>query len=249
MEIDDKDLQRLYREYVMEKIPLTRKNCPPTKDIINFFKAKLSEKRKTEIVDHITNCCYCLQEFDFILQTLRSEKTLSEEIGNLIQSKKETSIEEQRKRIFPFFRKIWNAFPPHLSWKYALYFIGIVVIVLGFVVLSEKYYFKQLRKQEERGKGILSVNLIEPTKGVYARSRLVFKWNEIRDCDYYLLELFDETLLPVWKSSKLFKSQFILPNEIAEKLVSNKTYFWAITVYFPDGKLLESKIEEFSLKD
>jgi len=251
MEIDDKDLQRSYREYVMGKIPSTRKNCPSTKEIINFFKTKLSEKHKTEIVDHITNCSYCLKEFDFILQTLRYEETLCKEVRNYILSKteKDASTKKLRKKTFSFIRKIKNTLYPHFSWRYALLFLGAIIIILSFVVLLDKYYFKQLRTPEDRGKGILSINLIEPTKGVYSRSELIFKWNEIKDSDYYLLELFDEALLPLWKSQKIFKSQFTLPSEILEKLIKNKSYFWMVTVCFRDGKQLESNIEKFSLKD
>ena len=71
MKIKHKDLQQLYKYFVMENIPESRKNCPPSKEIINFFRAKLSEKQKTNIIDHITHCYYCAQEFEFILQTLR----------------------------------------------------------------------------------------------------------------------------------------------------------------------------------
>jgi len=250
MKINNEDLQRLYRAYVEEKIPLSRKNCPTTKDIIVFFKAKSSEKHKTKIVDHITQCSWCIQEFEFILKTLRYKQILSKQIGNLLISEKNISIVKRksdrtlfhsRKRQFPFFLR--------LSWTYALLFFGALIAIFSFIFLLDKFQFQHLRKQEDRGKKIIPINLIEPINRTYAKSQLVFKWNELKELDYYVLELFDETLIPIWKSPKIFKNQFVLPNEVTKELIKNKAYFWMVTASFRDGRLIESGVEKFYLTD
>ena len=71
MNINQNDVSKIYKAYILDKIPKSRKNCPSTNKIIKAFKSKYSEKEKTKIVDHITNCCFCIHEFDFILQYLR----------------------------------------------------------------------------------------------------------------------------------------------------------------------------------
>jgi len=244
MKIKHKDLQKLYKAYMMENIPQSRKNCLLPKEIINFFKSKLSEKQKIKIIDHMTNCYCCAQEFEFILQTLRDEKKLNEEIGKLLQSKENiTAIRKRAKRNISNTGKMKKIFFPILSWKYVLLLIGAIIIISALVT------FQNLGKREYRGTNLTQVHLIEPINGKYSKSSLVFKWNEFKDSEYYILELFDETLFQIWKSNKIFKNHVILPTEIAKMLNENKIYFWMVTAFLTDGIKIESEIEEFTLTD
>ena len=246
MKINNKDLKNLYKAYIIENAPLSRQNCPPTKEIISLFRSKLSEKQKSKIIDHIANCYFCSQEFEFILQTLRQEKKLRDEIRKLLLSKKEALLNKQgskkknndlRKKLIPFF--------PHLSWKSASLFMGVTVIIS---VLFALIFFHNHEKKAYRGQYFTSIKLIEPVKGKYQKSLLVFRWEEIKGAEYYILELFDETLLAIWESKKIFNAHTVLPKKIGNSLAENKFYFWMLTAYFPDGKKLESRIENFILK-
>lgn len=246
MKINNKDLKDLYKAYIMENAPLSRKNCPQTKEIINLFRSKLSEKQKSKTIDHITNCYFCSQEFEFILQTLRQEKKLRDEIRRLLLSKKEAPLNKQgsekkindlRKKLIPFF--------PRLSWKYASLFMGITVIIS---VLFALIIFYTHEKKDFRGQYLTPIKLIEPVKGKYQKSLLEFRWEEIKGVEYYILELFDETLLPIWKSKKIFNSHIVLPKKTGDSLAENKLYFWMLTAYFPDGRKIESRIENFVLR-
>ena len=82
-------------------------------------------------------------------------------------------------------------------------------------------------------------------KRKYQKSLLKFRWVEIKDSDYYIVELYDETLLPIWRSEKIFNNEIDLPKQILDRLVKNKKYFWMLTAYFPDGKKIESRLEYF----
>ena len=244
MKIKHKELQKLYKAYITENTPESRKNCPHPKEIINFFKSKTSEKQKTKIIDHIANCYSCAQEFEFILQIRRDERKLIEEIGKLLQSKENISaIKKRAGKTVSYIREKRISFFPKLSWKYAFLLVGIFIIISAIII------FLKSEKQEYRGENLEQINLIEPIKGKYSKSLLVFKWNAFKDSDYYILELFDETLFPVWKSNKIFKNHAVLPSETGKKLNENKTYFWMVTVFLPDGRKIESKIEEFTLTD
>lgn len=245
MKISTRDLKKLYRAHIAENAPASRKNCPPTKKFINLFKSKLSEKQKTKIIDHISNCYFCSQEFEFILQTLRQEKKLEDEIGSLLHSKKaRTPIKQGLKKQLYYSGKKLISFFPKLSWKYASLYTGITLII---AVLSVLFIFHNHEKKEYRGQYFSPIKLIEPVKGKHSKSLLVFKWKEIREVDYYILELFNETLLPIWKSKKIFDNQTYLPKNIIKDLRENKIYFWMLTAYFPDGRKIESRIEAFTL--
>lgn len=246
MKINNEDLKNLYKAYIMENVPLSRKNCPQTKEIINLFKSKLSERQKSKIIDHITNCYFCSQEFEFILQTLRQEKKLRDEIRRLILSKKETPLDKRgtEKKVNNL-RKKFISFFPQLSWKYASLFMGITIIIS---VVFALIVFHNHEKKDYRGKYFTQIKLIEPVKGKYQKSLLIFRWEEIKGVEYYILELFDETLLPIWKSKKIFNSHTVLPQKIIGSLVENKTYLWMLTAYFPDGMKIESRIENFILR-
>lgn len=242
MKIKHKDLQQLYKYFVMENIPESRKDCPPSKEIINFFRAKLSEKQKTNIIDHITHCYYCAQEFEFILQTLRYEGKLSEEIGNLIRHENDkTTLKTRAKKIPLNSGKKQKIFIPVLSWKYAL------LPFAALLIISALIFFPRSEKEEFRGANLNQVQLVEPIDGKYSKSQLVFRWKKLKDSDYYILELFNETLLPVWKSNRISKNRVILPTELVKKLSINKTYLWMVTAFFPDGRRIESEMEEFTL--
>jgi len=242
MKIKNKDLIKLYKAHIMENIPHSRKSCPPSKKINSFFRSKTSEKQRPRIIDHITKCSSCAQEFEFMLKTRREERKLIEEIGKFLQSKENITFIKKRvgkkinqisKRRKPFF--------PIFAWKYALVLAGVAIIISTFLV------FQNIGKKDYRGPDLRQVRLIEPINGKYSKSLLTFKWNEFKDSEYYILELFNETLFQIWKSNKIIKNQAILPAEVAKSLNTNKTYFWMVTAFLPDGKKIESEIEEFTL--
>jgi hypothetical protein len=224
----------------MGRIPQSRKDCPPAKEIINFFRSKLSEHRKIKLIDHITNCRYCTQEFEFILQTLREQEKLSEEIGKLFRPKNtRTEIEKSVKKDAPRSTKKRWIFFPFLSWKYVLPIFMAAIIILALII------FRKPEKTEFREEHLPQISLIEPVNGKYFKRLSVFNWTEIKNSAYYILEIFDESLYPVWESNKISKNHYTLPGETARKLIKNKTYFWMVTVYFSDGRKVESPLEEF----
>lgn len=244
MKIKHNDIQKLYKAYIMDRIPQSRKNCPPPKEIINFFRSKLNENRKSKLIDHITNCCYCAQEFEFILQTLREQEKLSEEIGRLFRSKNmRMEIKKRvRKGVPQLAKKRWISFP-FLSWKYVL------PIFVAAIIISALIIFMKPKKPEFRDEHLPQISLIEPVNGKYFKPSSVFNWTEIKNSAYYILEIFDETLFPVWESNKISKNHYTLPGETARKLIKNKTYFWMVTAYFSDVRKIESNLEEFILID
>jgi hypothetical protein len=244
MKIKNKDLIKLYKAHVLENIPHSRKSCPPSKEIVSFFKSKTSEKQKSRVINHITKCSSCAQEFEFMLQTRREEGKLIEVIGKLLQSEKNiATIKKRGGKKINYLNERRRSFFHRLSWKYAFILAGVAIIISTFFV------FQNIGKREYRGPDLSRVHLIEPINGKYSKSLLVFKWNEFKDSEYYIIELFDETLFQIWKSSKIYKNQATLPAQVAKSLSINKTYFWMVTAFLPDERKIESEIEEFGLID
>lgn len=249
MKINNKDLQRLYKDYIRQKSPSSRKNCPPLKKIINFFNSKSLEKQKFKIIDHITTCSYCLQEFEFILQTLRYKLKINEEISDFLNTEKVIStirkksdilVSDLKKRQSPFF--------PKLSWKYGSLLLGGVAAAIILIIIFFKPDIIRIPvKNQQRSETITQIKLIEPIGAKYSTSSLSFKWRKLNDSDYYILELFDESLIPVWKSEKILKNHYTLPKNAIKNLDENKVYFWMVTAFLSNGKKIESTLEEFTL--
>jgi len=242
MKIKNKDLIKLYKAQIMENISHSRKSCPPSKDIISFFKSKTSERLKSRLIDHITNCYSCAQEFEFILQTHREEWKLINGIGKLLQSRENmAAIKKRGGGEINYLNERRKSFFPRLSWKYAYILAGVALIISIFFVS------KNIGKREHRGPNYNKVVLIEPINGKYSKFPPVFKWNEYKYSEYYIIELYDDTLYQIWESNKISKNQAALPAEIARRLIIKKTYFWMVTAFLPDGRKIESEMEEFIL--
>ena len=91
--------------------------------------------------------------------------------------------------------------------------------------------------------------MISPADQKVSRSSLKIEWKGIEKDDYCLYELFDESLKPLWKSSKITQKELIIPPDISQVLNKNRTYFWMVTVFLEDGRSFESPLSKFVLND
>ncbi|MCJ7579249.1 MAG: hypothetical protein MUP98_01800, partial [Candidatus Aminicenantes bacterium] len=99
-----------------------------------------------------------------------------------------------------------------------------------------------------RGTEIDYIKLIQPTHNKATKAPIVFHWKNMENAEYYILELFDNTLFPIWKSQKIPKNRAPLPNDIMESLSPGKSYYWFITGFFPGNGKIESSLEQFQIK-
>ena len=244
MKINLKDLQTAYETYRHKNIPMSRNHCPSFNKLISFLTSKTSDKQETKIIDHLTNCHFCAQEFQFIIFVYRFERKLNEELYKSLQSKKEKSFlrGNTKKNDMKSFLK-QKIVPPFSSWKYAIPILGITITILTLNII-QNYRSKEYRIIDTK-----RIQLIEPINIKYSKSSLIFKWNEYKGSNYYQFELFDETLLSVWKSDKIFRNFIILPYETIKDLNIKKKYYWMITAFLPSGEKVESEMAEFILID
>jgi hypothetical protein len=228
MKTNDQELKRAYREYVQNTSGTRGGNCPGPEEIWSLFSGRVSGKRRARMVDHITACSSCFREFEAFLEISRAEGNLAREVQSRFRS--------QPRRI-----------PLPMVWRYVTALL-IFIVVLAAVMLSTRW-LGPAKQAEERGRLSGQLRLLAPGQKPPLRAPLIFRWEEIARSEYYIIEIFDDSLLPFWKSSRLMGNSFELPSPVKEKLERRKRYFWMLTAFSQGGTKTESALEEFSLID
>lgn len=241
MKINIKDLKLTYKAHLLNNISISRNNCPSFKKILSFFTSMTSEKKKIKIIDHVTNCYYCAQEFQFILTILKFKKNLNKELFKFFDAIKGNPIKKIAEQSVSILNKKKKYNRSLLFWKYVIPFFGAIILLFVSIV------YLNLNNKEYRTYDNRQTQLIEPICSKSSNSSIVFRWSELPSSSYYIVELFDETLLPVWKSDKTYSNFISISNEVLKDLNKNKKYFCMITAFMPEGKKVESDMKEFSL--
>jgi len=228
MKTNDRELKMAYREHVQNASGTREKDCPTSEDIWRLFSEKTSGKRKARLVDHITTCSFCFREFEAFLEISRAEGNLVREVQSRFQSDARTA-------------------PLPMVWRYAGAFL-MAMAILAAAVLSTKWLGFP-KRPEERGRLSGQIRLLTPGQETALRSPLVFRWEAVALSEYYVVEVFDDTLLPVWKSAQLTVTSCEMPKQIKEKMAEERTYYWMLTAFSTGGTKTESSLEEFRLID
>ncbi len=228
MRLNNNNLRQIFISNINKNIPNSRKGCPSPKELLRLFRTKKSGKKKDAIIDHITNCCHCAYEFEFILKSLRYEREMNQLAKEFFDTKK-TKVLASR-----------------FSWKYAFVIAGISVlcIFITIFIISSEY-----ESSKYRASALTQIGLLLPQKKSIPKSSLSFRWEEIKDSEYYTFELYDETLYQIWRSNRIFENNFTLSKDISSRLEENKTYFWMISAFFPNGRKLESQLKEILITE
>jgi len=238
MKINDDDLKKLFRSYIEGKPPLSKKDCPAPEKVADLFFQLRKEEEKTKIIDHISKCAHCLEVFELCLEMSRSQDWLSGEIGAYLKdAKKKPSVFFNLPRRL-IARPVWSSLLIPLS---VSVFMIIAVLMIKFVSTH--------KSPEDRGRTPDAIYLINPSPGISPNAPIIFRWEIAKENKFVLLDIFDDTLSPIWKSPQIFGNRYELPPEAREKIKKGKTYFWMVTAFCLDGTAVESVLEEFSLGD
>jgi hypothetical protein len=245
IKIKYEELKLLYRDHIRSQLPASRLNCPSLEKIYNSLKVKSSRRYRIGLIDHISHCRFCLDDFDILRSFLLIEKTTLAEINQVISSakKQDARLREERdgyrqeNKHIPFhYRKII---------AFSLAMLAIAFLVLGLFTnrqLLNKILFSDQNRSPLRKELVL---LHPECNREHAISSLIFKWKSIPRSDFYVIEIFDETLLPIWKSPPIFESFFAFPTKIPDIIKPQKVYFWMVTAFKSDKIRLESNIHCF----
>jgi hypothetical protein len=237
--LNEDDLKELFQASILDKVPSTGKNCPSLQEIRNIFIAGVSNRQKIRLLDHLTGCSHCYQTFVFLLQIYREEMTLDQDLRHVFGS--EIKLDSSRKRgplPSPF---------QYLSWSRMSLLTGTLILIVSFAIFGPKLLHRH-PQPEKRGNILSSIELQEPLHLSKPQLTLQFKWSAWKDADYYLLELYDEALVLIWISDRIYGNECLLPPAVFRTLVDKKTYFWMVTAFQKDQKKAESRLEDFSLE-
>ena len=125
-------------------------------------------------------------------------------------------------------------------WRYAYFLFGLVLIISAYYLIIQKKDLTEVKRASEH-----IILLTAPTRVHAFPSPLIFRWQEESVSQYYILELLDNSLLPVWTSQKILDVQTQLPDEILSRLQSGNYYFWMITAFSSTQKISESELKRF----
>jgi hypothetical protein len=245
MKIDTDGLKAAYQENIREKIPPSPRDCPSPKKIVRLLRSGCSDKEATKLIEHISHCSSCFTEFGFVSEVLRQEKDFVEEvIQRLPDDDQPGRRKERRQRAFGW-RSHWRALIPRFSWSAALILAG--TILVGFFVAKSTIF----QPSEKYRSGTLpGIQLIEPAGERASRAALVFRWKKVNNSRYYICELFDQALKPIWNSEEITENELAaLPKDINATLEVNRSYFWMVTAYLKNGEKISSRLEKFSLRE
>ena len=234
MKINRKSIKDLYAAHVVNRTRPLRDFCPQPEEIVDSLRGRLPQKEKEKLVEHLSRCSLCLEEFRFFLETKREEKWL---IQSIINQKGRFRLFNRQLKKTPglFFLKTWKPVP-------------VAAAVFLILVLISTIYVSHRNRQKYRGEKTDILKLIQPIHKKQASLPLIFRWKEAKGAEYYVFELFDEALLPVWRSRPVFSQVYTLPADVAGKLTTGMAYFWYVTAFFPSDKKIESPLEQFRVK-
>ena len=245
MKITFNDLKLAYRSHIQRHVPTSREGCPSEEEILQIFEKSTLPQKKEEIIDHVVKCAYRHREFEFFLGLARDEDKAAKEIGEFLRKKGGDSNMLGEKRRLPGIISGLRARPLPL-WKPAIISMGLLVIA-GLFMISIRTIVKP-PPNEERGRLGNQVRLVSPARGQEVALPLIFRWHKVPQAKSYQMEIFDQSLLPLWRSPQIADFTYTLPPEIEDKMQRNKAYFWMITAFISDDTKKESSLESFIWK-
>jgi len=228
MKINKIELQRLYKETIASGRTAGQSECASLDQIVRFFERRLSKKARRRLVDHVTGCPTCCQEFEFLLELQRFEKEIARQA---------VELEESRFRSRPRLKTRANFLFQHAA--------GLVVVF--FLLSSLALMWRGANQAVDRGRKTSAVVLFQPAGSVVGQSVLEFSWQASVPSLEYIVELFDDALKPIWKSERLAASKVLLPEKILALLRPGETYYWMVTAYAGGRYHDESDFQAFSL--
>lgn len=228
MKIDNRTLADLYKEYIELNTSSLEDDCPSSESLANSFMPSASPREKNRIADHISHCRSCRDAFMILLQRQHCDASTAFEQDNGERKDHPNNIFSKLMDISPFFR-------------FSCVFVGLLLITTSALIIIQNESSSTSRS------GGAGINLIYPVTAHPKSEKLIFQWKKQPESEYYVLELFDEALLPVWTSQKADVLQAQLPDDVYSSLQSGKSYFWMVTGFSEDLKSAESPLTRFIL--
>jgi len=232
MPIKLREIKRAFQEAVGARAPSSRERCLSPEEIYASLAPRASRRSKASVADHISRCRSCFETFQMLLPLFRQKEKTVGEICRLFGP----ASEKPRSR--PKLKALLFAAP-------AFFAVALALVL----TLDHRPSSTEIRNRKERSASAGALTLLSPTGGkICARSALGFVWRPHREADYYLVELFDESLSLVWQSPFLFEPSIVPPPGVVRLLRPGEKYFWMVTSWNSRGEKTESPLEHFTLR-
>jgi len=230
MKPENDDLRAIYRAYAASQRPSGRKRCPSISAIASSFDPGASRRKKKRIIDHLSECSCCREEFDlfFRLQEIpwnARRASASRQAGG--------SPHDISRAGGP------STFP---LWRSAALTLGFGLIASILLLFLQRWQPSEVQRTENQ-----TVVLVSPAAALAVSKEIVFRWKELPSAQHYILELFDEALLPVWVSPPLQDRQVRLPDDTRREIRPGSSYYWMVTAFSGQAKIGESKLANFRI--
>jgi len=241
MKISHKDLSEIYQAHIGGKVPPTTDYCFSLDALDKFFDARVSKGLKSEIIEHVTNCAYCMSKFSLLLEMHRGTTLLTQELENYAEDK--AAFKPKKKRLNNF---LYSSRP---LWVKTAVFSGIAISLIC-VFVSVIFLFQSAFNKDALRRRDQHISRIVDSKAKYSKnSGIQISWTQIQSAEYSILEVFDDSLAPIWRSQALFENHCLIDVKFMKDWVSNKYYFWMVTGYTETGRAIDYPLTKFLLTD
>jgi hypothetical protein len=241
MKITHKDLRNLYQAYVNGKISSSAGDCLSHETLNKFFRTQTPVEYKIDIIDHITECASCAREFTLLLEIQRGASFFDKELGTWVD--KNTTSQLKKKS---FLRHTYTS---KLLWSKVIVLLEIILFSTCLLVLFKIFPQLNFNKEELRENNQQINKIFDLSNSCRTKSNIVFTWSQNELVEYFILEIFDERLMLIWRSQKLFENRFLIPPKLANEWNSNKYYFWIVSGFTKTEEIIESPLMKFLLID
>jgi hypothetical protein len=228
MKSENRDLRELFEAFVRSKRPGDRQNCPSIQDLADSFDPKASRRKKKKIIDHLSECRDCREEFSLYLELNKLGGDPTAIIARATTLKAPRALR-------------LSSVP---RWRTAAVAVGLSLVLAGL------FLFRNGEMPEaERNPTPTGIVLVEPLATRVVPDEIVFRWKALASAQHYILELFDETLQPLWVSPPVRDIETRLPADLAHSLKARASYFWMVSGYSGSSKIGESRLARFEVSD
>lgn len=256
MKLREEDLKTLYQQSTGAK-PAGETACPSEDDILKSFTPETSEQDKFRIVDHVAGCDGCRWKFEAAREILKGSNVLAEEFEGQALSASETAALHQLAK-----EKIRSleggpekaekkSFVDSLrnfvfQYRYASIVAGLLMVALAaWMVLK---FPRPGRDDVLRGREDTAIELETP-RGIQAGLPLLFRWRSRWPGGESEVRVMNEELDVVWTSGRIRATSVELPPALSETIKADSVYYWKVIIYLDDGRINESGLQEFKLKN
>lgn len=231
MKYDDDLLKAAFQAGMATPGPRDRRGCPSPESLARSFEPRASRREKRRIIDHLATCSFCREEFEFYheLQVFHKELQIEYEEDDHAEAI-DTIAKGGRSLVRPL--------------------LNYVSLLLGFIIISSAVIllFKSVNISETERSKPSAVILAYPTSSHHMSEELTFQWKPYPSAQYYVLELFNDSLEPLWTSPPIQGLQIRLPRELGDEIKPGSHYYWMITAYSGPSKTGESKLMPFVIR-